>query len=102
MFHRYNIQNKNTQQYKMKNYLKRLVLSNSILKKLYFGALVVMGRAYCYKNTQPVLFEGWGMVSVNKPSWMDSENNFSKTFLESNSKIIKIRLIYLSLIKRLY
>lgn len=74
----------------MKNYLKRLVLSNSILKKLYFGALVVMGRAYCYKNTQPVLFEGWGMVSVNKPSWMDSENNYSKTFLEVNSKIIKL------------
>ena len=74
----------------MKEFLKKIIYSNKILKRLYFSILVLVGRGYCYKNTSPVLFEGWGMLSVNKPSWLDSQNISSIKFLAVNKKISEL------------
>jgi hypothetical protein len=74
----------------MKNYLKKLVFSNGLLRRIYFSALVFFGRAYGFKAKYPVQFDGWGMVSVNKPPWESSENAHSTTFVNANAKIYNL------------
>lgn len=67
--------------------IKNLVYSSSILRNLYFIYLLVRGKAYCFKTSQRVLFEGWGMLSVNMPPWQDAADINSQNFLRCDENI---------------
>lgn len=74
----------------MKKFLKKLVYSSGILKKIYFCSLIVSDKGHCFRSPNPALFEGWGMLSINMPPWKNSDNiNFGK-FNKANSKLLKL------------
>ncbi len=74
----------------MRKYLKNIINSNITLKRFYFAVMVLLNKGYYIKNPNKVLFDGWGMVTVTKPAWTDSEVCNAVQFKSVNSRIIKL------------